>query len=631
MIPEKYKIKKLEDDNLEPEETLIDAMSEHSAIETPIGREVFGSFFIFISIILLFLTFKAFQMQVVGGEKFAVLAERNILLRHPLSAVRGIIYDRNNQPLAVNVPSFDLIAIHSQLPKSDKELEREIKALSLLISVDTESLGKIFAINTDKATFMIKKGLSKEEVAKIKAAALPGIYVVVNSQRFYPDGPAVAHLLGYTAMVTAEDMKKDSYYLATDRIGRLGLEAFYESVLRGEHRYFEVREIRKEGKESQAEAGHDLILNIDQDIQKHLYRAIISVFSSAGVRRGAAVVQDPRTGAILGLVSMPSFDGNVFENPTEADNQSKISKILANNDQPLLNRVIGGRYSPGSTIKPLLALAGLKEGIVTSSTIINATGSISVRSEVDPNVFYTFRDWRVHGLTDIKKAIADSVDVFFYALGGGYGNIKGLGIDKIENYLRIFLADKQLGIDLPGEVAGFVPSREWKERTKGEAWYIGDTYNISIGQGDLLVTPLWLNTYVGSIANGGKLMKPFVVKEIRNPVDGTFTRLSPQVLGEIPFDQGTINIVKQGMRQTVLSGTATLLNGLPVPVAAKTGTAQIPNRRLNSLFTVFGPYDEPTVVMTVLVEDIKQSQGLAIRVANDFLMWYFSKSTESLN
>ena len=628
MIPEKYKIKKLEDDNLEPEEALIDAMSEHSAIETPIGREVFGSFFIFISIILLFLTFKAFQLQIIDGKKFAALADRSVLSKYPLSAIRGKIYDSNNQPLAINVPSFDLIAIHSQLPKSNEELKREIEILSPLISWDVESLEKVFVNNASNATFLIKRGLSKEEVAKIKAAALPGIYAVANSQRFYPDGPVVAHLLGYTAMVTAEDMVKDNYYLATDRIGRLGLEAYYEGVLRGEHRYFEAE---SGGKESQAVAGSDLVLNVDRDVQKHLYQAIISVFNSAGVRRGAAVVQDPKTGAVLGLVSMPSFDSNIFENPTEADNLSKISRLLKSSDQPLLNRVISGRYSPGSTIKPLLALAGLKEGVVTPSTVVNATGSISVRSEVDPNVFYTFRDWRVHGLTDIKKAIADSVDVFFYALGGGYGNIKGLGIDRIENYFRSFLADKQLGIDLPGEIAGFVPSREWKERTKGEVWYVGDTYNISIGQGDLLVTPLWLNTYIGSIANGGKLMRPFIVKEIKNPVDGTSKQLSPQVLGEIPFNQETINIVKEGMRQTVLSGTATLLKNLPVPVAAKTGTAQVTGRGLNSLFTVFGPYDNPEIVMTVLVENINQSQGLAIRVANDFLMWYFSKSSNVQN
>ncbi len=622
MIPDKYRIKNLEDDNIEPEETLIDAMSEHSAIETPIGGKVFSSFFIFISVILLFLVFKAFQMQVIDGKKFAVLADRSILSKYPLSAIRGIIYDADGRPLASNTPSFDLIAIHSQLPKSSDDLEREIEMLSPLISADKESLTKIFADNADRATFLIKEDLSKEEAARIKTMAPAGVFAVVNSQRFYPDGPAVAHLLGYTAMVTPGDMENDGYYLATDRIGRLGLEAQYEDVLRGEHRNFDPKD---NSKENTAAVGRDLILNINRDIQKHLYQTLTSVFNSAGVRRGAAVIQDPKTGAVLGLISMPSFDNNVFENSSDAANFSKINALLNSKDNSLLDRVIGGRYSRGSTIKPLLALAGLKEGVITPSTIINATGSIKVRSEVDPNVFYTYNDWRVHGWTDIKKAIADSVDVFFYALGGGYGDIGGLGIDRIENYLKIFRADKETGIDLPGEALGLVPSKDWKEATKGESWYVGDTYNISIGQGDLDVTPIWLNTYIGSIANGGKLMRPFVVKEIRDSAEDAAERISPQVLGEIPFDQETLNIVRQGMRQTVLSGTATMLQDLPMPVAAKTGTAQVPGRGLNSLFTVFGPYDDPEIVMTILVENINQSQGLAIRVANEFLMWYFGE------
>jgi penicillin-binding protein 2 len=396
--------------------------------------------------------------------------------------------------------------------------------------------------------------------------------------------------------------------------------------LRGEHRNFDLKE-RKELNETKA--GYDLILNIDREIQKHLYQSLSSVFGSAGVRRGAAIIQNPKTGAVLGLVSMPSFDGNIFENPSEAENLLKIPRVLENEDRPLLNRVISGRYSPGSTIKPLLAMAGLKEGVITPTTTIYAGGSISVQSEVDPDVFYTFRDWRIHGWTDLKKAIADSVDVFFYALGGGYGNIKGLSIGRIENYLKSFLADRPTGIDLPGETAGFVPSEKWKETAKGESWYIGDTYNISIGQGDLLVTPLWLNTYIGSIANEGKLMKPFVVKEVKEPGGGTFNRISPQILGESPFDRGIIDVMKRAMRQTVLSGTAVLLNGLPVPVAAKTGTVQVAGRGLNSLFTVFGPYDDPEIVMTVLVENINQSQGLAVKVANDFLSWYFSESSKN--
>ena len=263
---------------------------------------------------------------------------------------------------------------------------------------------------------------------------------------------------------------------------------------------------------------------------------------------------------------------------------------------------------------------------MTPATLVFANGSISVRSEVDPNVFYTFRDWKVHGWTDIKKAIADSVDVYFYSLGGGYGSIKeGLGIDRISAYLKGAGADKVTGIDLPGEISGLVPSKEWKKEVKGESWYVGDTYNTSIGQGDLGVTPVWLNTYIGAIANGGKLMKPYIVREIKNPDGQAIAEFSEQVLSQMPFDQNTMNVVRQGMRQTVLSGTATLLQDVPVALAAKTGTAQITGRGLNSLFTVFGPYDDPEIVMTVLVENINQSQGLAIKVANDFLLWYFGE------
>jgi penicillin-binding protein 2 len=623
MIPDKYKVKNIDEDDIKPEETLMDAMSEHASIEVPIGRGVFSSFFTFIIIILAFLALKSFQMQILSGERFAAIADRSSSSNYPLSSVRGIIYDSTGQPLVKNIPVFDLAAIHLYLPKSEDDLKREIEAISPIIGMDKENLAKIFDDNRDIATFVIKSNLPKEEVAKIRALAPAGVYAVANSQRLYPDGPAVAHLLGYTAMVAPEDLKKDDYYLITDRIGRLGLEAQYEDVLRGGHRDFDVG--GEDGQESETEAGRDLFLNIDREIQGHLYQSLNSVFNSAGVRRGAAVIQNSKTGAVLGLVSMPTFDNNVFENSSEAGNFSKITRLLNSEDKPLLDRVTGGRYSPGSTIKPLLAMAGLKEGVVTPTTTVYANGSISVQSEVDPDVFYVYKDWRVHGLTDLKKAIADSVDVYFYALGGGYGDIRGLGIDKIGYYLKSFLADKVTGIDLPGEITGFVPSGDWKKETKGEPWYTGDTYNVSIGQGDLLVTPVWLNTYIGSIANGGKLMRPFLVREIKEPDGGLVKQMSPQILGEAPFDQQTINIVKQAMRQTVLSGTATMLQNLPVPVAAKTGTAQVFGRGLNSLFTVFGPYDDPEIVMTVLVENVNQSQGLAVRVADSFLLWYFSE------
>lgn len=631
MSLEKYKIKRLETDELKPEETLADALSIHSTMETPISGWVFVAFYIGIVTVIFLLVAKSFQLQIINGERLAVLAEQSNLLRYQLLPLRGLIYDSQGRPLIQNLPVFDLVAVHTFLPKSAEELADLISRLSPIIGKDSNYLNKIFQDNRDQAVFLVKNDITKEEMVKIKTQPLPGLFTVANTKRFYPDGSASAHLLGHTAKVTPDDLKNDNYFLISDRTGRLGLEAQYEEFLRGEHRSFDfLSNGNKDGASLPVQGGKNLFLNVDSSIQNQLYKSINSVFASVGVKRGAAIVQNPKTGAVIGLVSMPTFDNNIFENSSLPENFSKISAILDNANKPLLNRVISGRYSPGSTIKPLLALAGLKEGVVTPSTIVHAGGSINVQSEVDPNVVYTFRDWKVHGWTDIKKAIADSVDVYFYYLGGGYGSIKvGLGIDRIAAYLKGAGADRITGIDLPGETVGLVPSKEWKKETKGEAWYVGDTYNISIGQGDLVVTPVWINTYIGAIANGGNLMKPRVVKEIKN-LDGEVVAVfTNQILGQMPFNQDTLNIVRQGMKQTVLSGTATLLQDVPVALAAKTGTAQVAGRGLNSLFTVFGPYDDPEIVMTVLVENINQSQGLAVRVANDFLLWYFSELSKS--
>ncbi len=617
---EKYTINRSEEEYITPEETLIDSMSSHSTIETPISRGVFGYFYIVIIIVFAFFFLKSFQLQIIDGERLASLAKRNSSSSYPLSSLRGIIYDNEGQPLVQNIPRFELVAVHSMLPEATEELDSEIDLLASVIEMDKEAMLNTIQDNRHQATSLLKRNLSRKEVLKIKTMTLPGIYVIANSQRNYLDGAAVGHLLGYTTMVSGSDLERDDYYLITDRIGRLGLEAQYEEELNGEHRTFDFiqNEILP------AESGYDLFLNINQKIQNQLYKSLVNVFSTSGVSRGAAVIQNPKTGSVLGLVSMPTFDGNIFENSADTNNSSRVLRILNSSNKPLLNRVIGGRYSPGSTIKPFLALAGLKEGVVTTSTVINAKGSISIQSEVDPSVFYTFRDWKVHGLTDIKKAISDSVDIYFYILGGGYGDGSGLGIDRISSYLKGAKADSVMGIDLPGEVSGFVPTREWKKETKGESWYVGDTYNISIGQGDLLVTPIWINTYIGAIANGGDLMKPYIVGEIKDSEGGVIQSASPEVIAELPFDDYTMSIVKQGMRQTITSGTATLLQGLPVQVAAKTGTVQV-NKGLNSLFTAFGPYEDPEISVTVLVENIDDSQGLAIRVANDFLLWYFNE------
>lgn len=626
MIPDKYKISSNSEEYITPEETLADSLSKHPSIETPIGRGVFRVFYGAMIVVLSFFFLRSFQLQVLNGATFLRLAERNAGPKYPLPALRGLIYDTNGKLLVENIPIFDLIGVSSELSSISPDKDEKIGQLSDLIKMDIKQLKSLVQANSNLATFLIKKDINKELAVKLKLLFKTGFHIVEDSQRHYISGLALSHVLGYTAKVSQSDIKSDNYYLITDKIGRFGLETEYENFLRGQHGDTVINNDLYTKKQDEYSPGNDLVLNIDLDVQEHLYKSLSSIFDSVGVKRGAAIVQNPKTGQILALVSMPSFDPNVFENYSNPNSAEKISRILSDKNKPLSNKVISGRYSPGSTIKPLLALAGLKEGVVNASTTIFANGSITVKSKYDPNTSYIFKDWRVHGLTDIKKAISDSVDVYFYALGGGYGSISGLGIDRISGYLKAMLADKTLGIDLPGEATGFVPTVEWKKEAKGEDWFIGDTYNISIGQGDLLVTPLWINSYIGSIANGGKLMKPYIVRDIRGVDDKVVKGNQPQLLEDIPFDQKTIDTVREGMKQTVTSGTATLLNNLPIPLAAKTGTAQVDSgKNLNSLFTVFGPYDNPEFTMTVLVENINQSQGLAVRVVNDFLTWYLNR------
>ncbi len=233
------------------------------------------------------------------------------------------------------------------------------------------------------------------------------------------------------------------------------------------------------------------------------------------------------------------------------------------------------------------------------------------------------------GLFDLRRAIANSCNIFFFTVGGGFGKIIGLGAERIAHYLSRGLANMRLGIDLPGEEHGFLPTPDWKLTTRHEPWYQGDTYNISIGQGDLLVTPLWLNTYVSAIANGGTLYQPHVAWKITDSNQTVLRELTPTSLGMLPFDFNVIGEVKRDMRETVLSGTAQALQDVGVAVGAKTGTAEvIKGQRINALFTAFAPYDHPELAITVLVEGSSSNQGYAIRAAHEVLKWYFSKDSK---
>ena len=346
---------------------------------------------------------------------------------------------------------------------------------------------------------------------------LPGLFIDKKTKRDYFEGPYFAHLIGYTGKISSNDLKNDSYYSLLDFIGKDGLEAQYEKELRGVSGKIAVsvnsdNAVLKTLTAEEAQPGSDLILNIDHDLQKLVTDALIFKMAQTSAPGAAAVVLNVKSGEILSLVSLPNFDNNIFNNNLAS---KSYQELINNKNRPLFNRVISGFYPAGSTIKPFLALAALVENIIDPNYKIDDTlGYITIQNEYDPAILYTFRDWRPHGFVDMRRALAVSANVYFYTIGGGYKNIKGLGIDRIEKYLRIFGFGSPLGIDLPGETSGLVPNPDWKKKYRNENWFTGDTYNVSIGQGDVIITPLQLATAMAAIANGGTLWRPRLVSKI---------------------------------------------------------------------------------------------------------------------
>src|SRR3989344_2138822 len=507
MLKREYKIS-VNEDWVQPEETLLDSGSEYSDLETPISADTFR--LTFMAAVILFAAVMAFTFKIgiADHETFANLALQNKSVNFLIPPPRGIIMDRLGKPLVKNLPSFDLLVVSrgirenpTAIPGSAREplpsSEDSQNKIARILKIQPEEF-KTFISDGIKTSsiFFAATDLNKDQVLAIKYLNPHGYYIVPNTKRYYLDGHQFSQVAGYVGKVNKNDLK-DEYYYSTDIIGRLGAEAQYEEILRGEHGRILFGKEKDENLNKDPVQGNNLVLNIDYDLQKKLYNELYGVLTSAGLSRGAAVIQNPRNGAVLAMVSFPSFDNNIF---VKGLSDSQFKNLFESNAKPLFNRVISGLYNPGSTIKPFMGMAALQEGIITSQDTIRDCVSLVVPNPFDKNSPYVFKNWRQdYGLFNLRRAIAQSCNVFFFAIGGGFGNISGLGAEKIYKYLTAGLANVELGIDLPGEESGFVPSPDWKLQTRGENWYLGDTYNISVGQGDLSVTPLWLDSFVFSI------------------------------------------------------------------------------------------------------------------------------------
>jgi penicillin-binding protein 2 len=334
--------------------------------------------------------------------------------------------------------------------------------------------------------------------------------------------------------------------------------------------------------------------------------------------RGVVIVMNPKNGEILSMVSLPAYDNRLFARGIES---SEYKALLDNKDQPMFDRAISGEYPSGSTVKMIVASAALQEKVVSEKTTVYSTGGLKV------GIWY-FPDWKAggHGYTDVRKAIADSVNTFFYYIGGGFEDFAGLGIERLVKYFKLFNLGEKTGVDLPNEASGFVPSKEWKEKVRKERWYIGDTYHLSIGQGDLLVTPLQVAQWTSFFANRGKIVQPHLVKYILNKDNKLMLAISEKPIKEDIIDDYNIEVVRQGMRKTVTTGSAKRLQDLPVDSAAKTGTAQWNTTKdPHAWFTAFAPYKNPEIVVTVLVEEGKEGSQIALTVAKEVMKYYFDK------
>jgi penicillin-binding protein 2 len=620
-----YRISVNSEDWVAPEETLLDSGSEFSDLEVPIAAGVFRvTEFLTLACLLLILFF-AFKMSVWNNERYFNLAVRNRTVNFAVSPPRGVILDRNGKALVKNIPTFNLLVVGRELlaDKEQRSLTNQ-KVAEVLELPKEEFEASIKASLKKSGIFFVASDMTKEQVLEIKNIDPTGFHIVTGTKRSYIDGPQFAEILGYTGQVNPNDLSKDLYYLPTDTIGRIGIESSYESTLRGQHGQIVFSKKGEESVDQDPIPGDNVVLNIDSEIQKKLFNELFKVLRGANLSSAAAVIQNPQNGAVLGMVSFPDFDNNIFSGKIS---EAEAKRLFESKSKPLFNRVIGGLYNPGSTIKPFMGLIGLQEKIITPQTTVPDCVSISIPNPANPDQPYVFKNWRPEmGAFNLRRAIANSCNVFFYIMGGGFQHTVGVGAEKIVKYLNTALANIKLGIDLPGEDNGFVPSPTWKQKTRGENWYQGDTYNISIGQGDLLVTPLWLNSYLSAIANGGVMYKPQVAQRIIDKNRQDVKVFQPQKLLDLPFSKENIEAVRSDMTETVNSGTAKALRDLPVQAAAKTGTAEvIKGHEINSLFTVFAPYDHPEVAMTILVEGSASNEGYAINAAHNFLKWYFEQ------
>lgn len=592
---------------------------------------------------------KLWTLQGTGSSQVAVeAADRQRLRLVPIAADRGVIYDRAGRTLVRNVPSFDAAIVRSDLPEDDvtrrQVLERTAALLGMPLDSDDDDVESISGL-LDKAQTLpilepvvLKKGIGEETAFLIEQQqlALPGVVVQVEAHREYLYGSLLGHVLGYVGPVPAEAVEEYERrgYSASDDVGQTGLEHSYETVLRGSkgEEQIEVnaegRKVRLVSRPKVPEPGLNLVLTLDTELQKAAVAALEKGMARKESPAGVVVALDPRDGAIRALVSLPGYDNNLFSGGIAHEDLVKLSEDPR---FPLVDRSISGVYPPGSTFKMVTASAALQEGVVDRETQRTCTGVMYVSSDDGSQryPFYCFNRGG-HGTLNIVGALRHSCDIFFYQVAGGFEDFVGLGQKRLASYAHNFGLGDLTGIDLPGELAGLIPDPTWKRLTRQELWLTGDTYNCSIGQGDILVTPLQMACATMAVANWGTVYQPRLGDRLLDGEGQEVAQYLPRVVRQVPVSTEHIGIVREGMREVVAVGTARTLGVEGVDVAGKTGTAEFfgpltPGGYLpmHAWFVCFAPYENPEIVVVVIIEDSGEGAYYAVPVAAEILNAYF--------
>lgn len=583
------------------------------------------------------LAVQAYHLQVENAGANQARAEGNSLRLISVPADRGLVVDANGTVLAQNDRQLALAINPQTLPLKKKDREPVYTLLRTKAGISEEDIAAIEANQTsDTKTpdiYAIQTNLTKDQGLLYREwfADVPGVLLQELPVRKYTDLPSFGQLIGYVGR--PDQAAIDTGVARSARIGRTGLEKQYNDILSGQsgiqraevNAQGEVVRLVPDRTNSEPLTGKTLKLSIDGKLQQVVADALQHELDRRTAKFGpqpklgaSAVVLDPNTGAVKAMVSLPDYKASLFGSGID---KATYQGLLDNPANPLLNRTLQGAYAPGSTIKPVVASAGLQAGVITGNTSFTTPEAIFVGQ-------FRFPDWKVHGLTNTRKAIAESNNIFFYAVGGGWDQVgvRGLGIDSLASYYNTFGLGKKTGIDIPGEITGTVPTPAWKEERFKEKWYIGDTYQASIGQGFLLATPLQMALTSATIANGGTLWHPSLAWSTVNPVTGEETVLPHEPAAQNIISASNLQIVREGMRQTVESGSARPLNGLKVTSAGKTGTAQFGNQGLlHAWYVGFAPYDHPQYAFAILIEGGGESFYSSVPVAEEILRGAFNE------